>query len=187
MIIDDVHIEFLGWGNARLSWTGDPDAVAHVFVNGRLAIEPQRLNTTEKSVVVGVPESFTVEIHELATDLEAVAASIPLERRPVIWWSARDGAEQYRVFHRPDGGTERVIGHVAHSPEVMYYTFRAPIDLRQDGKRWVFLRVEAVGSSGEQSARPLWPLLMAALPAKPSDLNVSGAGGVFNRQLEVSS
>ena len=29
MIVDSLRIEFLGWGNAQIAWTGDPEAVAH--------------------------------------------------------------------------------------------------------------------------------------------------------------
>jgi hypothetical protein len=186
MIIDDVQVEMLGWGNARLSWVGDPDAVAHVFVNGRLAIEPQLQAVTEKSVVVGMPDPFAVEVHEAGSNVAVVASSIPLERRPSIWWSPRDGADLYRIYYQPDGDAERVIGEVAHSPNATHYEFVVPVDLRRDGKRWGYLRVESVSAAGEQSARPQWSLFMASLPAAPENVTVTGGGGMFDIALETS-
>jgi hypothetical protein len=185
MIIGEIQIEFLGWGNARLSWTGDPEAVAHVFVNGAPAIPPQHLTDAEKSVVVGLPDPFQVEIHEVSEDVEVAPAAIALERKPVVWWSARAGAEEYRVHHRPDGGTDRVVGGVLHNPDALHYEFRSANDLRRDGKKWGFLRVEAVNARGKESVRPEWPLFMAALPGKPTALNITGEGGLFALALEV--
>ena len=187
MIVDDLRIEFLGWGNARLTWTGDPGAVTHVFVGGSPALAPQRLTTAEKSVVVGLPDPFLVEIHEVAEGMEVASAAIPLERKPLLWWSARDGAQEYRVHHRPKGGTESMIGRVPQTSDALHYEFRAGADLRKDGKTWGFLRVEAVSASGKMSVRPEWPLFVAALPGKPTRLNVTGGGGVFALALEVTS
>jgi len=186
MIIDDVRIDRLGFGNARLSWTGDPDAVTHVYVNGRSALARQ-VAGAEKSVVVALPDPAIVEVHELPPGLDPAVVSITLERRPLIRWSSQDGAEQYRIHHQPDGGTERVIAHVAHSPDALHREVRAPVDLRRDGKRWCFLRVEAIDVAGELSARPPWPLFVAALPAPPAGLDVTGGGGTFDLELEVSS
>ena len=187
MIIETVQIDLLGWGNARLSWAGDPALVAYVFINGRLALEPQELATAEKTVTTVVPDPFTIEIHELDPDVAAEPASIPLERRPVIGWSPLGGAEQYRVYHMPDEGEERIIGHAAQATDTLYHAMRAPADLRKDGKRWGFLRVEALSDAGEQSARPPWPLLIAALPPTPTNVNATGGGGTFDLELEVSS
>ena len=185
MIVGEIQIEFLGWGNARLSWTGDPEAVAYVFVNGAPALAPLHLAETEKEVVVGLPDPFLVEIHEVGEGVEVNAVSIPLERKPVVWWSARAGAEEYRVHHRPDGGTDRVLSGVLHNSDARHYEFRSANDLRRDGKKWGFLRVEAVNARGKESARPEWPLFMAALPGKPSGLNITGEGGLFALELEV--
>jgi hypothetical protein len=161
--------------------------VAHIFVNGAPALPPQHLTETEKSVVVGLPDPFMVEIHEVGPGEEVAPAAITLERKPVVWWSARVGAVEYRVHHRPDGGTERVIGGVLHAADGLHYEFRPASDLRRDGKQWGFLRVEAVNASGKQSARPEWPLFVAALPGKPTGLNVTGGAGVFALTLEVAS
>jgi hypothetical protein len=185
MIVNELRIEFLGWGNAQLSWTGDPEAVAHVFVNGAPALPPQHLVETEKSVVVGLPDPFLIEIHEVATGVEVAPAAIALERKPVIWWSAQEGAAEYRVHHRPDGGTERVIGGVLHAADALHYEFRSGNDLRRDGRKWGLLRVEAVNVRGEESVRPEWPLFLAALPGKPTGLNITGEGGLFALELEV--
>ncbi|MDR1611883.1 MAG: hypothetical protein LBT97_03760 [Planctomycetota bacterium] len=185
MIVPEMRIEFLGWGNARLSWTGDPEAVAHVFVNGAAALLSQHLLEADKSVVVGLPDPFIVEIHEIAPGVEAVPAAIALERKPVIWWSARGGAVEYRVHYRPGGGTDNVIGGVLHKADTLHYEFQGGNDLRQDGKKWGFLHVEAVSASGKASIRPEWPLFLAALPGKPTGLNITGGGGVFAFALEA--
>jgi hypothetical protein len=185
MIVHEMRIEFWGWGTARLSWTGDPEAVAHVFVSGAPALPPQQLLEAEKSVEVGLPDPFQVEIHEVGEGAEVAPAAITLERKPVVWWSARDGAVEYRVHHRPDGGTERVIGGVLHNADALHYEFRSSNDLRRDGRKWAFLRVEAVNASGKQSVRTEWPLFMAALPGQPTGLNVTGGAGVFAMELEV--
>jgi hypothetical protein len=185
MIIDVMQIEFLGWGNARVAWNGDPDLVAHIFVNGVLALAPQYMGETQKSVVIGLPDPFLVEIHEVAEGVEVVPVFIPLERKPLVWWSARTGAEEYRVHHRADGGLDSVIGGILQASDALHYEFRASSDLRKDGKRWGFLHVEAVNALGKKSVRPEWPLFMASLPDKPTGLDITGEAGVFDLALEV--
>jgi len=187
MIVDSLSIEPLGWGNARIAWTGDPDAVSHVFVNGSASIAPQRLPMVDKSVVVGLSDPFTVEVHEAAEGVEVAAAGIALRRTPVIWWSAREGAAEYRVHYRPDGQADRLIGATLPVADALHYQFQCNEDLREDGRRWGFLRVEAVSASGKTSARPSWPLFVAALPQTPTGLSVNGGAGVFALTLEVAS
>jgi len=186
MIVDRLSIEFLGLGNVRLTWTGDPELVAHVFVNGSPVLAPQSLAVAEKSVTVSVPDPFTIEVHEVAAGADVAPAAIPLARKPVVWWSARDDAAEYHVHHRPDGGTDSMIGRVLPASDAPHCEFPAPADLRKDGKAWGFFRVEAVNAQGASSARAEWPLRMAALPSRPIGLEVTGGSGVFALALETA-
>jgi len=54
-------------------------------------------------------------------------------------------------------------------------------------KNYGYTHEEAVNASGRQSARPEWPLFVAALPGKPTRLTATGGGGVFALALEVTS
>jgi len=192
MVPGHLKIDNAGWHNVCVSWTDVPDCLVSVFVNGQLQMEPFRAAASAKSVTLSVFDPCIVEIHETVDGEAASPVAIPLSRQPTVWWSPRDGAALYRVYFRGADGMTRQIAAVSHDLALGHYEYKTADDLRQDlsagqagGTLWGFLRVEAVGSRGIESVRPLFPVRVPGVPARPIDLSVSGGAGRFTLTLEV--
>ncbi len=98
MLIDAIHVESLGWDNARLSWTGATGATVRVFANGLLSFGPAAMPGVGKSVVLSLPDPCILEVHENNADETVSPAALPLMRKPLVWWSSRAGAAEYRIY-----------------------------------------------------------------------------------------
>lgn len=170
----------LGQHEARIDWTGDAGATVRVFLNGALAFGPEAIATAAKSVRLSLPDPCTVEVHENPAGEDVPGAALPLERRPLLWWSSVDGAVAYRIRLG-----DRVLASVLHEPSLRHHEHQLLQDIRQQGPAWVTLTIEAVLASGVAGTAASIDYFAPGLPAGPADLVVSGSGGVFD--LEVST
>lgn len=174
MLIDDVSIELLAWNDARFTWSGTAGATVRAYINGLLAYGPKTLADADKSLVINLPDVYTVEIHENDADDTVPPASIPLQRKPFVWWSSRADAKEYRIY---SAGV--LLGVVRHDASKLHHEYQVASDLRQDGGVWTGLRVEAVTLRGRESVRAEFPVFAPGVPAAPSGVHILGNGGIF--------
>jgi hypothetical protein len=182
MLIKNVTVESLGWGNMRLSWSGIIGQTVRVFLNGLLSFGPKAITSADKSIVVSMPDPVVVEVHESDASETLVPVVHPLMRKPLVWWSSRAAATEYRIY-----SGNQLLGVLRHNPALLHHEYQFARDLRHDGGVWTGLRVESVTASGRESVRPEFPVFAPSVPKKPSTCNISGSAGVFSFELEVGS
>jgi hypothetical protein len=180
-------IEFIGSRRVRVSWTGTDGQVAWLYVNGVLNGTPRYITGTERAVEIDVPDPFLIEVHECEEGEVPEPIAPPLVKRPTLWWSPREGALRYTIYHKPGAGAaEAVLASVTHVDGRTHYEYRPLQDLRDDGDVWNLFRVEAVSLRGIESVREDWPFLIEGLPAEIESVEVTGAAGVFTIALEAA-
>lgn len=170
----------LAFGSSRVTWSGTAGKTVSVYLNGKLAYGPTAIATAGKEVVVSIPDPGTIEVHEGEADETIPANTIPLERRPLVWWSSVSGASEYRIYI-----DEVLVGVVAHEDWRAHHQHQVAGDVRLDGAVWGALRVEAVTAAGvETSTTALWKYLPGVL-LDPTAVAVTGGSGVFDITLTV--
>lgn len=168
----------LGLEAYRLSWTGTADRLVRVFVNGILAYGPVLIATTAKTADVSLPSPATVEVHENLEDETVPAASVALERRPLVWWHTVAGAVWYRVY------VDDVLrATVLAEPSSLHQELVLSSDVREDGGAWRELRVEAVSADDVETSSDPVDLFLPGVLAEPSSVAIAGAGGEFDIEV----
>lgn len=170
----------LGDGIARLAWSGLAGATVRVFVRGLLAVGPVAMADADKQVDVALPDPCTIEVHENDATETVPAASIALERKPLLWWSSVANAAEYRVYF-----DNTLLAVVPHESWRLHHEHQLEQDVRQDGAVWVGFRITAVTASGLESDTLDTPFFAPGAPLEPTDLDVTGGGGSFNINLVV--
>ena len=166
----------VGVATAHLSWTGTAGVVVRVFVNGRLGYGPMTIDTAAKQVDVAAPNPAVIEVHENAADETVESTLVPLERRPLLWWSSVPGVAFYRVTFG-----SQVLAVVPHEPSRLHHQVLLDFDLREDGgDGWTFLAVDAVTATGRSSSSMTFPFWAPGIPSGPSDVALVGTGGTFD-------
>lgn len=169
----------LGLDSWSLSWTGTANRVVRVFVNGLLAYGPVLVATATKVVTLGLPSPATIEAHENLVGETVGVASVPLERRPLIWWRTSPGAANYRIYL-----DDVVRAVVTAQPSLLHQQLVLGADVRVDAGVWRTLRVAAVSADDvEASAAPAF-LFVPGLPlTEPTSVTITGGAGEFDIEV----
>lgn len=169
----------LGGDAWSLSWTGVANRVVRVFVNGLLALGPTLIDTAAKTLVIALPNPATIEVHENLDGETVTAASIALERRPLVWWHTVAAATLYRIY------VDDVLqASVLNQPSLPHHQLVLSSDVRRDGGAWRELRVEAVSASEVETVSAPVFVFVPGLPfTEPSNVTISGGAGEFDIEV----
>jgi len=163
----------------RLTWSGIAGKTVRVFLNGLLAFGPTVIATADKTVDLSFPDPCAIEVHENDSTETVPAASIAMQRKPLLWWSSVANAAEYRVYF-----DNLLLAVVPHEPSRLHHEHQVTQDVRQDGGSWIGFHVTAVTAGGRESEVVDRPFFAAGVPVAPSDVDVDGTGGTFD--IEVS-
>ena len=169
-------------GTVGVSWIApDADWVSWLFVNGRMAVEAFNPGTAERNIDVPLAAGAlaVIEVHDFdPDDLPELPTAISIQpatyTRPTINFSAVPGAARYRLYHRPEGGTETRVWDAAANPEDgEWISLECPVDLEGRSNApghvggWHFFRVEAVSAYGVESLAQAWAWRALDVPSVP--------------------
>ncbi len=171
-------------GTVGVTWTApSDDFVSFVFVNGRLEAEGFAPGMAERGIDIPFREGqlAVIEVHDFAPDEipneppAPIAIAPTAYTRPVIRFSAVPGAARYRLYHRPEDGTEARIGDLtATQGDGDWLEMECPDELLGRSSapdhhgRWHFFRVEAVSAYGQESQAVAWAWRALDVPPAPT-------------------
>lgn len=132
----------------EISWTsGDEDIASKAYIDGKIRGNISG-EVDRKFFVQNVEKTINAEIQDTEDSTKSIYDFS--NSRPVLFWVARSGAELYRIYC-----DEIQIGEIkADTSQIYYYQIRERIS--GSWGEWHSFRIEAVNSSGTESARNPW-------------------------------
>lgn len=174
--IETFEITFIGSSRAIISWTGVPEFMAWVVVNGQIVSPPLDFDGEyERSYELTLPDLFNIEILEGNLEDGLVPFGYRLEQYPTIHWCRAENCVKYRVWRKRlySASAER-LALITDNPAVEMYTFKPAKSQRQTGGVWNLYRAAGINTNGVESSGDYAPHWVPGLPARPSEIEVSG-------------
>jgi len=157
VLIETVTLTPSGQSTAEAVWSG----TGTVYADGKKIAGPA---ADGADLPLDPDEAYALEVHEADVDTIYMTP----ETHPTLRWRTVSGAEQYKIYHTPAGGSESLIWI---QPEDGYdpYAVRSPVECAEG---WHSFRIEAVDSGGNASTTTVFPVRVFAKPQIPGTLDV---------------
>lgn len=184
MLIDSYQLKSVTPNVIRCEWDAtDLNKTCWFYRNGELIDKIKNTNTLSRSVEFSIEQntSSVIEIHEVSDGENVRSINIARSSYEVHWYRVEDAA-YYLIYHSVEDGGEILLQRINQNPEDEYYFWTTPPLKWIDGV-WHHFRVEAVNIWEKRSTTKAWHYFVYGMPSQPSDVSITGTGGLFKVEL----
>lgn len=180
--ISGLTLTFITASMMKVSWEGNRNWKAWVFINGVYYAGPLTHIYESKSVYVPIDQTGVthIEIHEAESGDTVNAIELPHEDKPWIYWSPVSVANEYWIYYREASeSTYKRLMKKAHETSATFFSKQVGRDLDRWGGKYYWFRVVSVKSNLIKSSTTAWPRFLKGLPNKPTDATVTQTGSTM--------